>query len=98
MSSDDEKKEGSHAVTLPGVVQKVFKPIGSSEPEKAEIAIEGADHLYREIRIENTVENGDGEKMRLKKGAEVSVTIEAPVDGVEKKPESPSDETRKKTA
>jgi hypothetical protein len=47
------------------------------EPEKAEIAVEGADHLYREIRIENRLEDGDGKKVKLKQGAHVDVTVEA---------------------
>ena len=73
------------AVTLPAVVEKIVKPINPSEPEKAQIAIQGADHLYREIRVENTLKNAAGEKVRLKPGAEVDVTIEAPVEAVEKK-------------
>ena len=74
------------AVALPGVVEKIVKPIAPSEPEKAQIVIQGADHLYREIRVENTLENAAGEKVRLKPGAEVDVTIEAPAESVEKKP------------
>jgi len=73
------------AVTLPAVVEKIVKPFNPSEPEKAQIAIQGADHLYREIRVENTLKNAAGEKVRLKPGAEVDVTIEAPVEAVEKK-------------
>ena len=73
------------AVTLPAVVEKIVKPINPSEPEKAQISIQGADHLYREIRVENTLKNAAGEKVKLKPGAEVDVTIEAPVDAVEKK-------------
>ena len=82
-------------VTLTGVVQKIINPLGAKEPEKAEIAIQGADDLYKEIRIENTLENADGEKLRLKRGAEVDVHIEAPVEAVEKKP---VDEAEKKSA
>jgi len=39
--------------------------------------VEGADHLYREIRIENTLTDENGDKVRLKQGAEVEVTIAA---------------------
>ena len=67
------------------VVEKIVKPVTPSEPEKAQIAIQGADDLYREIRVENTLKNAAGEKVRLKPGAEVDVTIEAPVEAVEKK-------------
>jgi hypothetical protein len=37
---------------LRGTVQKVLKPILPWEPEKAEISVEGADDLYREIRYD----------------------------------------------
>ena len=65
------------STTLPATVEKIIKPAFPSEPEKAQIAIHGADHLYREVRIENTLTDSNGEKVRLKPGAEVEVTIEA---------------------
>ena len=49
-------------------------------PEKAQIAVEGADDLYRELRIENKLTDKNGDEVRLKKGAEVDVTIEADKD------------------
>jgi hypothetical protein len=64
--------------TLPGTVEKIIKPINPADPEKAQIAIEGADHLYREIRVENVLINEHGEKVRLKAGSEVEVKVEAP--------------------
>ena len=65
------------SVTLPGTVEKIIKPSEPSEPEKAQVAIEGADDLYREIRIENSLTAENGDQVRLKKGAEVDVTVEA---------------------
>jgi hypothetical protein len=62
---------------LPGTVEKIIKSPFPSEPEKAQIAVEGADHLYREIRIDNTLTNGDGDDVSLKPGAKVEVTVEA---------------------
>jgi hypothetical protein len=41
--------------------RQIIKPIVPSEPEKAQIDIEGADDLYREIRIENTLTDEHGE-------------------------------------
>jgi hypothetical protein len=64
------------SVTLPGTVEKIIKPSQPDQPEKAQIAIEGADDLYREIRIENSLTAGNGDEVRLKKGAEVDVTVE----------------------
>jgi hypothetical protein len=63
--------------TLPGTVQKIIQSPDPSIPEKAEIAVEGADELYREIRIENTLTDEKGHEVKLKSGAEVDVTIEA---------------------
>jgi hypothetical protein len=51
--------------TMPGVVEKIIKPLIPDEPEKVQIAVEGADHLYREIRIENTMTTADGETVGL---------------------------------
>ena len=62
-------------VTMPGVVEKIIK--SPYEPEKAQIAVEGADHLYKEIRIDNTMEDANGNKVKLKERAEVDVVVEA---------------------
>jgi hypothetical protein len=66
------------SVTLPGTVEKIIKPVVPGEPEKAQIAVEGGDDLYREIRIDNTLQNEKGEDVSLKPGAQVEVTVEAP--------------------
>jgi hypothetical protein len=66
------------STTLPGTVEKIIKPIVPGDTEKAQIAVEGADELYKEIRIENTLIDQNGEKVRLKPGADVEVTVEAP--------------------
>jgi hypothetical protein len=65
--------------TKPGTVEKIIKSPYPDEPEKAEISIEGAEPLYREIRIENTLEDENGKKVKLKEGAHVEVTVEANV-------------------
>jgi hypothetical protein len=66
------------STTLPGKVEKVIHPHpGSGEPEKAQITVEGADHLYREIRVPNSLTDENGKKVKLKPGAEVEVKIEA---------------------
>jgi hypothetical protein len=71
-------KKAKASTTLPGKVEKVINPHPSSgEPEKAQIAVEGADHLYREIRVPNRLMDDNGHKVKLKEGAEVDVKIEA---------------------
>ena len=66
------------ATILPGKVEKVIHPHPhTGEPEKAQISVEGADHLYREIRVPNQLTDGDGKNVKLKPGAEVDIKIEA---------------------
>ncbi|MGA8620988.1 MAG: hypothetical protein WB660_20985 [Candidatus Sulfotelmatobacter sp.] len=65
------------SVTLPGTVQKIIPPSFTSSPEKAEIAVDGVDELHRELRIENSLTGENGEKVGLKKGAEVEADPEA---------------------
>jgi hypothetical protein len=74
------------STTLPGTVEKIIKSPDPNKPEKAQIAVEGADDLYREIRIENTLTKENGEEVRLKEGAEVDVTIEAEPEATNPKP------------
>ena len=73
----DKDDQGKPSTTLPGVVHKVIKSPHPSVPEKAEIEVKGADDLYREIRVENALTDKDGDKVRLKEGAEVDVIIQA---------------------
>lgn len=61
---------------LRGTVEKVVKHYG--EPEKAQIGIQEADPLYRELRVENEAEpDGDGKKQGFEKGEDVDVIIES---------------------
>ena len=64
-------------IKKPGTVQKIIKPVYPQAPEKAEISVEGADDLYREIRIDNVLEDNKGKEVKLKEGAPVEVTVEA---------------------
>ena len=78
----------------PAKVQKIIKSTHPDDPEKAEIAVEGADHLYREIRIENTLEDDKGNEVKLKEGASVEVVVEADQDAVVAK--NPTEKAHKK--
>ena len=77
--SDNSSTSEKPSTTLPATVEKIIKSPSPSIPERAQLAVEGADHLYRELRIENALTDENGEKVRLKQGAEVEVTIEAEV-------------------
>lgn len=72
--------------TLPGVVHKIVKTGISREPERAEISIEQAEHLFREVRIENALTHPSGEAVALKQGARVDVTFEADASETVQKP------------
>jgi hypothetical protein len=87
------------STTLPGTVEKIIKSPYPSEPEKAQIAIEGADQLYKEIRIVNTLTDENGNEVRLKQGAEVEVTVEAEPESTTKSPEvNPKGSSLKRSA
>jgi hypothetical protein len=72
------------AVILTGTVERIV-PANSLAPEKAQISVEDSEHLYREIRVENTLQDEYGKKVRLKPGARVEVTIEAEKEATEPK-------------
>ena len=85
---EDQQSE-KPAVTLPGKVQKIIRPSNPAEPEKAQIEVDGADYLYREIRVENKLTDQNGQDVSLKPGAEVDVTIAAePTETVPASPRS----------
>ena len=63
-------------------VQKIIRSPDPRDPEKAEIAVEGADHLYKEIRIENRLKDEKGNEVKLKEGAKVEVVVEADADAI----------------
>jgi hypothetical protein len=61
-------------VTMPGTVDKIISP-RPTQPEKAQITVDGADHNHRELRIENVLTDENGENVSLKKGAHVELTV-----------------------
>jgi hypothetical protein len=65
------------STTMPGTVEKIIPSPRPSQPEKAQIAVYGADHGHRDLRIENTLTDENGDDVRLKKGAHVEVTVTA---------------------
>jgi hypothetical protein len=68
------------SATLPATVEKVIRSPYAGEPDKVQISVDGADDLYRELRIENTLTDENGKTVALKEGAEIEVTIEAHPD------------------
>jgi hypothetical protein len=76
------------SATLHGTVEKIIPSRVSSEPERAQISIDGADDLYKELRIENTLTDEGGNEVRLKRGAAVEITVKAESQSVSKKNEN----------
>jgi hypothetical protein len=60
-----------------GTINKSIPSPRQSQPEKVEIAVAGADHRHRNLRIENTLTDENGDAVSLKKGAHVEVTVTA---------------------
>ena len=67
-------------VTLSGVVEKIIPGFHPSQPEQAQIAVDGAAQLYKEIRIENKLRDQDGNDVMMKEGTQVEVTVKAEPD------------------
>jgi len=75
MEAKQPKGESKSKTTKRGTVKKIID--ASVEPEKAEISVHGAEDLYKELRIENKLEDSEGKEVKLKTGAEVDVILEA---------------------
>jgi hypothetical protein len=63
------------SATMPGSVNKIIPSLGPSQPEKAQISVDGADRRFRNLRFENSLTDENGDDVRLKKGARVQVTV-----------------------
>jgi len=75
-------------IKLPATVDKIIPPRDPRMPEKAQINIQqGADPLYKEIRIENSLTDENGRKVKLREGAKVELTVEASPSGIIPKPQ-----------
>jgi hypothetical protein len=65
------------SATMPGTVDKIIPPPGPNQPEKPQIAIDGANRGHQDLRIENALTDEHGDDVRLKKGAHVELTVTA---------------------
>ena len=87
MDNNSNGADEKPSTKLPGRVEKIIKPPDPTEPEKAQIAVQGAEELYREVRIDNVLKDENGDEVALKEGAKVDVTIEADAKDTTKKKE-----------
>ncbi|HKT47734.1 MAG TPA: hypothetical protein VJP87_09450 [Candidatus Acidoferrales bacterium] len=77
MGQRKRKMTAKPVLKLPGKVEKIIQPLDPTQPEKVQIAIDGADDLYKEIRVENTLEDPASGNVELVPGADVDVKVEA---------------------
>jgi len=66
LNLDAERVSGQPRATLPGTVNKIIASLRTIQPEKAQIAVAGADDRYRDLRIENTLTDGNGNEMAMR--------------------------------
>jgi hypothetical protein len=59
------------SIIMPGIVEKTIPSPRSSQPEKAQIAVDEANRGYGDLRIKNILTDENGDDVRLKKGAHV---------------------------
>jgi hypothetical protein len=77
LNSDPDRIPGQPSVSMPGTVDKIIPSPRRGKPEKAQIAVDGADRMYRNLRIENALLDEHGDDAKLKKGGRVDVTVTA---------------------
>ncbi len=58
-----------------GTIQKIIRAVDPGKPDKVQIAVCGADDLYRELRVDNIFQDEDGDLVNLNQGDEVEITI-----------------------
>jgi hypothetical protein len=68
---------GPARTTPLGTVDKIIASLRTTQPEKAQIAVDGADDQYRDRRIENILTDGKGNEVSPEKGARVEFTVTA---------------------
>jgi len=62
-------------MTLSGTVDKIIPSSDPNRADKANVRVDEADKLYRDLRIDNILLDEHGDDVSLKKGAHVEVTI-----------------------
>ena len=72
-----EEVPGQAGTRLTGTVKKIIASLRPAQPGTAQIAVAGADDRYRNLRIKNSLTNGNGDEVRLKMGARVRITVTA---------------------
>jgi hypothetical protein len=83
---------------MPGTVDKIIPSPRPSQPEEAQIGVDGTDAQYRDLRIENVLTDEHDDGVKLKEGAHVQVTVTAELKMSIAIDNEGSRSTRRKTA
>lgn len=75
MNWDTARTLEQPSATMAGTVEKIVPPSRPNQPEQAQIALDGAERGYRDLRIENALIGEHGDDVKLKKGGHVEVTV-----------------------
>jgi hypothetical protein len=75
LHANDGFDGASASVTLRGSVARIIRSVSNNCSDSIEILIDGAETLYREIRINNLLKDLDGNDVTLQPGSEVEITI-----------------------
>jgi len=77
LNADSDRISEQPSTTMPGTVEKIIPSPAPMKPEKAQIAVEGQEKGYRNLRIENILTDEHGDEVSLKKRSRVDVTVTA---------------------
>jgi hypothetical protein len=77
LNLDTTRTAEQPSATMAGTVDKIIPSPRPNQPEQAQIAVDGAEHRHRDLRIDNTFTDEHGDDVKLKKGAHVEVTVTA---------------------
>ena len=77
LNLDTARSPEQPSASMAGTVDKIIPSPRPSQPEQAEIAVDGAAHRYRDLRIDNTFTDEHGDDVKLKKGDHVNLTVTA---------------------
>ena len=77
LNLDTARTPEQPSATMVGTVDKIIPSPRPSQPEQAQIGVDGAAHQYRDLRIDNALTGEHGDDVKLKKGAHVDVTVTA---------------------
>jgi hypothetical protein len=77
LNLDTARTPEQPSATMAGTIDQIIPSPRPSQPEQAQIAIDGAERRHRDLRIDNAFTDEHGDDVKLKKGAHVEVTVTA---------------------